>query len=239
MRIQAGIFGLAAAIMVALQGCEVSSPVEAGGGLEAVERLSLDLCSPSGTFTAGSTNPYFPLPTNQQWILEGEEGGVPIRLTITVQGTKRVAGVTTRVVEEKEEEDGVVIEISKNYYAQASNGTVCYFGEDVDIFHPGEPTTHEGAWLAEGSNRPGIIMPAEPRPRLQYQMEDAPLIAEDEGTIVGTGPVTVPAARYTETIRVREYNPLDGGRGYKVYAKDVGLIVDDVVQLVSTSPPLP
>jgi len=239
MRIPAGVFGLAVGITVALQGCEVSSPSEAGGGLESVERLSLDLCS--GTLTPGSTNPYFPLPVGKLSVLEGEEGGVPIHLEIRVLDLTQVVGtVTTRVVEERETEDGKLKEVSLNYFAQANDGTVCYFGEHVDNYGPDGLTiiNNDGSWRADISpgRGPGIIMPAAPRPKLQFQMEDAPGIAEDEGTIVGTGPVTVPLARYTETIRVREFNPLDGGKGYKVFAKNVGLIVDDVVELVSISP---
>jgi hypothetical protein len=168
-------------------------------------------------------------------VFDGEEGGVPIHLEIEVlRRTEVVAGVTTRVVEEQEWEDGELIEVSHNFYAQAGDGTVCYFGEEVDIYEGGQVVSHEGAWRADDpGNRPGIIMPAAPRTNVRFQMEDAPGIAEDEGTIVGTGPVRVPAGRFTETIRVREFNPLDGGKGYKVFAANVGLIVDEPVVLVS------
>lgn len=58
-------------------------------------------------------------------------------------------------------------------------------------------------------------------------------MAEDEGEIVGTGPVVVPAGRFTDAIRVREYDPLDEETGYKVFAAGVGLVIDEVLQLVS------
>lgn len=236
MRIQAGIFGLAAAITIALQGCEVSSPVEAGGGLEAVERLSLELCDPGNVDSKWvSSNAYFPLQEGKQWVLEGEEEGVPVRFQSDVlKDTKRVAGVSTRVVEDSEWVGGVLFEVSRNFFAEARDGTVCYFGEEVYIYDEnGNIVSNEGAWLAEGGNRPGIIMPAAPRNRMQFQMEDAPGVAMDEGTIIGTGPVTVPANRFTETIRVRELNPLDGGRDIKVFAAGVGIIIDGSLELVS------
>ena len=47
--------------------------------------------------------------------------------------TEVVAGIETRVVEEKEWEDGEVIEVSRNFFVQAPDGTVCYYGEDVDM----------------------------------------------------------------------------------------------------------
>ena len=238
MRTKTGILGLAAAVAaVSLQACERSLPSQqTGGGLEAATTLSLDLCSPTnGGFTTESSNRFFPLPVGQLWVFDGEEGGVPIHLEIEVlQRTERVAGITTRVVEEREWQDGALIEVSRNFYAQARDTTVCYFGEEVDIYENGQVVSNEGAWRADDpGNRPGIIMPAVPRKNVRFQMESAPGIAEDEGTIVGTGPVVTPAARFTETIRVREFNPLDGGKGYKVFAANVGLVIDEPVVLVS------
>jgi hypothetical protein len=239
MRNQTGILGLAAVVAVALlQGCETSLPSQEqpSAPLARVERLDLDLCAPAGGgFTAGSSNQFFPLPVGRQWVFDGEEGGVPIHLEIEVLRQKEVvAGVTTRVVEEREWEGGELLEVSHNFYAQAGDGTVCYFGEAVDIYEGGVVVSHAGAWRADDpGNRPGIIMPAEPRINMRFQMEGAPGVAEDEGTIVGTGPAVVPAGRFTQTIRVREYNPLDGGKGYKVFAANVGLIVDGPVALVS------
>lgn len=204
--------------------------------LESARVLDLQVCDPAaGGFTAGSTNPWFPLPASQVWEYEGEEDGVPVALTITVLGqTEVVAGVTTRVVHEHEVEDGEVVEDSWNYFAQAADGTVCYFGEAVDIYQEDGSVTHEGAWRADDGAgfAPGIAMPANPRVGDRYQMELAPGIAEDEGRVIGTGRVTVPAGSFSRTIRVRESNPLDGDKGYKVYAHGVGLIVDGPVELV-------
>ncbi|UCF20937.1 MAG: hypothetical protein JSU87_05940, partial [Gemmatimonadota bacterium] len=140
--------------------------------------------------------------------------------------TELVAGVTTRVVEEREWVDGELIEVSRNYFAEASDGTVCYFGEEVD--------PPAGSWRAdEPGNAPGIIMPADPRPGVRYQNEVAPGIAEDEARIVGIGQtVEVPAGTFSEAIRVRELNPLDAEKDYKVFAAYVGIIIDGPVELV-------
>ncbi|HJS47434.1 MAG TPA: hypothetical protein VJ773_05550 [Gemmatimonadales bacterium] len=197
--------------------------------------LDVALCDPSnGGFTAGATNPWFPIVVGQQWEYEGEDDGAFVELTITVLAqTEVVAGITTRVVHEHEVEDGVVLEDSWNYFAQAADGTVCYFGEAVDIYHPDGSVTHEGAWRADDGPdfAPGIMMPADPQVGDRFQMEVAPEIAEDEGRIVGTGGVTVPAGPFPETIRVREFNPLDAGKGYKVFAHGVGLVIDGGVEL--------
>jgi hypothetical protein len=200
----------------------------------------LAVCSPTaGGFSTTSTNPWFPMQVGYIWSYEGEEDGELVELRITVlDQIEVVGGVNTRVVEEREWIDGELIEVSLNYFAQGSDGSICYFGEAVDIFDPetGELVSHEGAWRAdEGENAPGIIMPGDPVPGLKFDMEVAPGIAEDEGTVVGSGPLKVGNVTYAETIRIREFNPLDGGKGFKVYARNVGLIVDGPVELVSVN----
>ena len=101
-----------------------------------------------------------------------------------------------------------MFEVSWNYFARAHDGTICYFGEDVDIYEDAG-IYHEGAWCAgHGENQPGIFMPADPRPGMKFPIEIAPDVAEDEGTIVGIGPLEVPLGRFTGTIRVRDPLPV-------------------------------
>lgn len=226
-----------------LQGCDRPQPLSPEGAIpvstpalsEAAKKLDPALCAlDRGGFTLNSTNPYYPLGVGSQWFLEGEEDDEFIEVLITVlDETEEVGGVITRVVEEREWVDGELLEISRNFFAVASDGTVCYFGEDVDIFEDGE-VSHEGAWRAdEPGNAPGIIMPADPHPGMKYPNEIAPGIAEDEAKVVGVGPIEVPAGRFTETIRIEERNPLEGDRDYKVFAKDVGIIIDGPIALFS------
>lgn len=226
--------------LTACQEGELTSPIQGGvlAGRAAVSntetKLNVALCSPSrGGFTINFTNPYFPVVVGAQSVFQGDENGDSVRLQITVLNrTRAVAGVTTRVIEEREWENGQLLEVSWNYYAQARDRTVCYLGEDVDIYQ-NSTIVHDGAWCGVAPNQPGIFMPADPRSGLVFQMEVAPGIAEDEGKIVGIGPTEVPFADYAETIRVREFNPLDGGKGYKIYAAGTGLIVDGPVELTA------
>jgi hypothetical protein len=196
--------------------------------------LDVALCAFGQTFTLASVNDYFPLGVGSEWNLEGEEGGALIELRIRVLNeTEVVGGVTTRVIEEVEWEDGELLEVSRNFVAATEDGTLCYFGEDVDIFEDGG-VSHEGAWRADQpGNFPGILMPVDPRPGVRFTMEGAPGVAEDQGRVVGAGPTVTPVGRFTEVIRIRESNPLDGGFDFKVYAKDVGLLVDGPLSLVS------
>jgi hypothetical protein len=215
------------------------------------QELDLSLCAPDqNTFTIDINNEFFPLPVGQVWVLTGKEQGENIGLQITVTRKKitlyknTANPITARVVEElewlDEDGDGLIgadedlIEVSRNYFAQTQDGTVCYFGEAVDIYEDGEIVSHEGAWRADDpGNAPGIFMPANPQVGMSFQQEVAPGIAEDRAEIIGSGSETVPAGTFNETIKVRDFNPLDNSKGIKIYASEVGIIRDGPLELVS------
>jgi hypothetical protein len=201
-------------------------------------------CDPGATtFTVDIDNPFFPLPAGHKVVLEGEEGGGHLLVRITsLEVTETVAGVETRVVEEYEAKDGRVVEISRNFFAQAEDGTVCYFGEDVDIYDgAGNVTSHSGAWRAGfGENRPGIFMPASLEVGQAFQQEIAPGVAEDQAKVIALGETTeVPAGTFEDTATLRDGSPLDGSTGEKVYARGIGLIVDGPARLTNYSSPAP
>jgi hypothetical protein len=232
------ITALAALGGLALQGCDQNPPL-APPELASAKKLDADVCAFGREFTLESTNLWFPIEPGTERLYEGEEEGALVELRVsTLEQTEVVGNVTTRVVREVEHHDGELIEISHNFFATAADGTVCYFGEAVDIYEGGQIVSHEGAWRAdEPGHLAGIIMPADPQPGTKFAMERAPGIAEDAGKIIGSGPVTVPAGTFDETIRVREFNPLDRGVGYKTFANGVGLVIDGPVQLVSITNP--
>jgi hypothetical protein len=214
--------------------------------------LSLTECAPDqNTFTLNIDNTYFPLPVGQVWDYTGKEQGEELNLRITVLDATETfhfggRNVTTRVVQEVEwadaNADGEIdqdelIEVSFNYFAQTSDGTVCYFGENVEIYEDGEVVSDEGAWRADGRRglpgiAPGIFMPASPEPGMTFQQEVAPGVAEDQATVKHTGTTTLPDGTVVNTITVQDFNPLDGSRGTKVYAAGVGLIQDGPLQLI-------
>jgi hypothetical protein len=103
------------------------------------------------------------------------------------------------------------------------------------MYENGQVVSHEGAWRAgQGDNRPGIIMPANPVVGMTFVQEVAPGIAEDQAEIVSIGEtVTIAAGTYQNTLFTRETTPLEPGHeSFKRYAPRVGLIVDNVVELV-------
>jgi hypothetical protein len=248
MRTQGALSRIAASAVFLAAACDPPNPTapalfDQGGVTE--KKLSLALCAPGrGGFTVTSTNPYFPMGVGHQLILTGEDNGEAVTLQVTVLNvTRNIEGVTTRVIEEREFVDGELAEVTWNYHVQAVDGTNCYYGEDVDVYEAGG-VVHEGAWCPGGGNQPGIFMPAEPAPGMNYQNEVAPGIALDEATIVGIGPFEVPFGRFAETIRIREFDPLTGDKDHKIHAAGFGIIVDGPLQLVGINqttgaPPLP
>jgi hypothetical protein len=215
-------------------------------GSAKAQTLDLALCDPrQHTFTTNITNQFFPLPVGQQWVYFGREEGDPIGLRITVLNETETfkfgrTTVTTLVVEELEWIDAnrnhvvdpgeELLEVSRNFYAQTEEGTVCYFGETVDIYENGEIVSHEGEWRADAKrNSPGIFMPANPQEGMTFQQENAPNVAMDEATIIKVG---------KDTITVRDFNPLDESSDTKVYQAGIGLIRDGPLNLVSCSGPI-
>lgn len=211
------------------------------GGQEFCPETNIDIsvCDPeAGPFSLEIDNPYFPLSVGSESVLEGiDDEGTEIRIEITVlDEIEMVAGVMTRVVEEDEFEDGERVETSRNFYAQAPDGTVCYFGEDVDDFEDGEVVGHEGEWRAgENGNIPGVFMPPDPQVGDVFMQEGAPGLAEDQAEVISSGePIDVPAGMFEDTIFVEDCNPLEeGATDEKVYVNGIGLSIDEEAELVS------
>ncbi|MBK8180055.1 MAG: hypothetical protein IPK67_14470 [Planctomycetes bacterium] len=182
-------------------------------------------------------NAFFVLEPGFQLVLADDDA----RLTITVlDQTEQIAGVATRVVEEREEEEGELVEVSRNYFAiDPRSGDVFYFGEDVDVFEHGKLTGHPGAWRA-GTNgaRAGLAMPGAPRVGTRYYQEIAPGVAMDRAEVVDLrATLETPAGRHQGCLKTRETNALsENETEFKLYAPGVGLIQDEDLLLVSAGP---
>jgi hypothetical protein len=184
--------------------------------------LDISVCAPANDLSHSPliTN-FFPLPVGMAQVLE--DSAFKIQISVLDQ-TETVAGVVTRVVEEREWESGVLAEVSRNFFVQAPDGSVCYYGEEVDDYKNGKIVGHGGAWRAGvGQNKPGIIMPAQPAVGQIYQQEVAPGVAMDQAEHVAMGQsFTTPAGTFHNVLLVRETPP-----STKWYQQGIGLIFDD------------
>jgi len=221
--------------------------------------FAIEQCSFANEDTVLSAgNPLFPLVPGQQRILEGEDAGAEVLLQITtcyddgsncstndgtpVPGVRSIAalGVDARVVEEREYEDGELIEVSHNYFARCEqNNAVFYFGEAVEIVEDGVVVDNAGAWEAGVDDaRPGVVMPGLFLLGARYYQEVAPDVALDRGEnaelgleveldLAADGPVTLEGC-----VLVFETTELaSSDRSTKIYCPGVGLVIDDVVEL--------
>ena len=191
-------------------------------------------------FESSGRNTYFILEPGYKLVLENQdgEGTEELQLVATVLNeTKIVNGTETRVVEERETENGELVEISRNYFAVCSpSNDIYYFGEEVDDYENGKITSHEGAWQAGiDYARAGIIMPGKTEIGFKHYQEIAPGIAEDRAEILSlNGTLKTPAGEFKNVLKTEETNPLNSDeREFKYYAPGIGLIQEETLQLIN------
>lgn len=117
-------------------------------------------------------------------------------------------------------EDGEIVEISKNYFAQADDGTVYYFGETVDNYEDGVIVDHDGSWLVGGpgpgdpaetatADAPAVFMPGTPQVGDVWKPEDLPDdgIEEFVTAIQFQKKLTTPYGTLDDVLEVEEETP--------------------------------
>ena len=191
-----------------------------------------DFSAEKESLVSTGRNAFFILEPGYQLVLEKEKE----RLVITVLNeTKHVDGVETRIVEERETDDGQMVEVSRNYFAISKRtGNVYYFGEDVDIYKNGKVASHDGSWLS-GVNgaRFGLMMTAVPLVGAKYYQEIAPHVAMDRAEVVGVNETfKTPAGEFKNCVKTKETTPLEADVGHKHYAPGIGLVQDAGLVLV-------
>jgi hypothetical protein len=193
-------------------------------------------------WSATGSNAYFVLEPGYTLVLDGTEGDKTVHLTITVLNeTRKVAGVETRVVEERQTEDKKLVEVARNYFAVSTKTKdVYYFGEDVDMYENGKVINHGGSWLA-GVNgaKFGLMMPGAPRIGDRYYQELAGDVAQDRAEIVSLSEtVKARAGKFEDCLQTKETTPLHKGEvEYKFYAPGVGLCREGNLFLTSFGKP--
>lgn len=232
------------ALPAALIAAALLAAAPAAADEEFTRDFRLEDCSWSNR---GPQNPFFSLRPGRQLVLEGEEDGTTIRAELTVltevetirfrTARGELIRVRTRVLEERETEDGELVEVSRNWVARCvETGNIVYFGEEVDNYEDGEIVDHDGSWRAgEGGALPGVLMPGSFLLGARYYQEIAPGVAEDRAENVRMGlTVTVPAGTFHGCVEVEESDALspDDSGDVKVYCPRVGLVRDESLELV-------
>jgi hypothetical protein len=166
-------------------------------------------------------NPYFPLVPGSRWVYrETATDGTVRRVVVKVTHRTRLIanGVTARVVRDTVTENRRLVEDTFDWYAQDRRGNVWYLGEDTKDYENGRVVSTKGSWEA-GVNgaRAGLVMPAHPRPGMQYRQEYLAGEAEDKARVVSI---------FEDSVLTREWTPLEPNRfEYKLYARCVGTVL--------------
>ena len=203
---------------------------------------------PTGTPTFSNplniTNAYHPFQPGGVKVFQGSDGqtkmvGLHLYLTETRSFNWNGTTVACRVLREIAFENGELVELSDNYFAQADDGTVYYFGEVVDNYEDGVVVDNDGSWLVGGptlpsdppttanDNNPTVFMPANPEVGDVFKPEDLIPVVDETAKVVRVGAkVKVPAGAYEDAIAIEETSALEPGTTTKWYAPDVGVVME-------------
>jgi hypothetical protein len=185
-------------------------------------------------FVAVIDNRYQPYKPGASFHFEGVRGATPqTDDQVVLHRTKRILGVTCTVVRDTVSEHGRAVERTDDWYAQDKQGNVWYMGEDAFELKNGHFVKAGDSWKS-GVNgaKPGIIMPAHPRPGDAYRQEYYPPgKALDKARVVRIGgSLTVPYGTFKGLLVTSEYSPLEPQTEQKYYAPGVGEIAERVVK---------
>jgi hypothetical protein len=180
-------------------------------------------------FTSPVPNAYFPIEPGTVSIYRGREGKDRLseRLTITDK-TKVIQGITTTVVSDVVNANGLLAEKTTDWYANDNDGNVWYFGEATATYDEhGNVINTEGSWQAgvDGAIA-GTIMPADPMPTDAYRQEFYQGHAEDQAWIVQKGAkVDVAYGKLDRALLSFEWTRLEPGVvSEKFYAPGLGIV---------------
>src|SRR5918999_110189 len=164
----------------AVEGSPVASPgtdvglipqPEPPGDLEvAPDDQRVDLNMPNFSNPTEVTNPLFPVSDQQSVLLTGIVDDQAFRTEVTLLPTTRVLQWEGH-------------EVAYDLDAQADDGSVWYFGEDVFNFADGAIVDTHGTWIAGVDGPAAMIMPAEPQVGDVYRPENIPGFVFEEVTV--------------------------------------------------------
>ena len=193
----------------------------------APEADRVDLAPPSFSDPTRITNPLFPISRLHSALLLGHVDGKPFRTETTLlPGARTVEWngeqVRTLTSQYVAYLDRRIDEVALDRYAQADDGSVWYFGEDVFDYRNGTVAITEGTWLAGREGPAAMIMPAAPRVGDVFRTENIPGVVFEEVEVKSTGrTVRGPRGRLDGAMVGQELHP-DGTREDKVFAPGYG-----------------
>ena len=187
----------------------------------------VDLAMPTFSNPTEITNPLFPVGLPSSNLLVGTVDDKAFRTEVTVLPTTRMVLWGGQLVETVVSQyvaflDGEIHEVAYDLYAQADDGSVWYFGEDVFNFADGAIVDTHGTWHAGINGPAAMIMPGDPTEGDVYRPENIPGLVFEEVVVRATDQVfDGPFGSIEGGIVVRELHA-DGSTEDKSFAPGYG-----------------
>jgi len=188
----------------------------------------VDLVAPRFSRSTSVTNPLFPISKLHSAILNGKVSGKTFRVETTLLPETRIIEwskgqcVKTLVSQYVAYLGGRIEEVALDFYAQADDGSVWYFGEDVYNYEHGAVADTSGTWLAGKEGPAAMIMPGAPKVGDVHRPENIPGLVFEEVAVKSIGKtVQGPRGRITGALVGRELHD-DGSFSDKVFAPGYG-----------------
>jgi len=188
-------------------------------------------------------NPFHPFQIGGVKVFKGKEGGSVIVFVDIYKSETRTFmlngnPVETRIMQETEFEDGVLTEISQNYFNQADDDTVYYWGEVVDEYEDNQVVSHGGSWLVGGPTQagdpvdaanapvPAVFIPGNPEVGEVWHPENLPpLVQENVRALSLESKAKTAAGTFRNSLKVKETSDIDPQhKENKWYARGVGVV---------------
>jgi hypothetical protein len=189
-------------------------------------------------FVIGVDHSYFPLVPGTLWVLEGDEEGLFRREEVRVEpGTRLLWDVECTPLVQAVWIDGILTEITTEWFAEDRDGNVWKFGEEALEWDGQAFVPQPDAWFA-GANgrRPWLAFPADPRPG-ETRFGDSGVGSDSLQIVSVTAVATVPAGVFFDCVEIHENPDEPDDQDIVLYAPGVGRVSesspDGRVELVS------
>lgn len=151
----------------------------------------VDLARSSFSDPTNVTNPLFPVSRQESVLMVGQVDGKAFRTEVTLLPETKIIEWQGRRVETLVSQyaaylGGRIHEVAYDFYAQADDGSVWYFGEDVFNFKDGAIVDTQGTWIAGKDGPAAMIMPSDPKVGDVYRPENIPGFVFEEVTVKDT-----------------------------------------------------
>lgn len=182
-------------------------------------------------FTTEIDNPYWPMTPGNRWVSRSSEERIVVEVT---DRRKTVTGGIEAVVvrDTVTDNNGDLVEVTDDWYAQDRDGNIWYLGEDVKDYRDGKVVSTGGSWEhgVDGAVA-GIAIPADPQRGVRYRQEYYEGEAEDRAEVRSVDArVIVPAGEFEGCLQTSDTTPLEPGvEERKYYARGVGPVLNEKV----------